>query len=191
MKLERSIWWKSLTFSEVLITCLLVFPPLASLYVAGLYAVASTIPILRHSARLYLLDSGSLIALVVLIVAFLLATIGTVASLAFKTNTWNNLKAWLRPTKPMVITFIFVYLLSLMVITDRYATTKVTWDQLRGIPFPFLTLYELRLPPTASISFGAINPGPMLVDLIWMYLVTVSFTNLLRTITNHIAIHPS
>jgi hypothetical protein len=52
---------------------------------------------------------------------------------------------WPRPSYLLI--FLFLIVLSTLVTTKRVATTKVTWEESRGIPFTVVTITEIAFGP--------------------------------------------
>jgi hypothetical protein len=79
----------------------------------------------------------------------------------------------LRPTLlKLIVTFITV-LLTLFVVSQRTATSKVSWNESRGAPLPFLNLVEYQgpCPPVSfctEVQVNSLQLLPLLIDiLIW------------------------
>jgi len=90
------------------------------------------------------------------------------------------MKVWLflRPTFVKLSFVIVALTLTLFIISEREATSKVTWEEHRGAPLPFLSLMEYRGPcgPDRSFCvysfFNALHPVPLLADVLGWYIVS-------------------
>ena len=77
----------------------------------------------------------------------------------------------------MLVAFVLV-ITTVFVLVHREATSKVSWEQLRGIPYPFLVLTEYRgpCPPDnifcVEVYFQKVNPIKMIVNMFIWYLVS-------------------
>ena len=60
---------------------------------------------------------------------------------------------FLKPNFYKVLVLAILILITLLVIVHRVPTSKVSWDQMRGMPFPFLVLTEYRGPCTPLNTF--------------------------------------
>lgn len=57
-----------------------------------------------------------------------------------------------QPTLPQVILLLILLSLSTIILTDKYATTKVTYEERRGIPFTVFTIAEVRYGPCEDVN---------------------------------------
>jgi hypothetical protein len=60
---------------------------------------------------------------------------------------------FLRPNFTKLLMLFILILMSILVLVHREATSKVLWDQIRGIPYPFLVLTEYRGPCLPEKTF--------------------------------------
>ena len=84
---------------------------------------------------------------------------------------------FLRPNLVKLIVMMIAMLLTLLVITERDATSKVTWNEHRGAPLPFLTLakYEGPCPPLGfctEVHIQTLHPFELLLDALGWYIVS-------------------
>jgi hypothetical protein len=56
-------------------------------------------------------------------------------------------------TAPALVSTFILLALSILVLADSSATSKITWEELRGAPLPFLSVTELRGPCMAGAIF--------------------------------------
>jgi hypothetical protein len=88
-----------------------------------------------------------------------------------------------RPGLFKVVVLVVAMSLTLLVIVEREATSKVSWDQTRGAPFPFLVLTEYRgpCPPLNDFCirfyFQAIYPVELLLDALIWYIVSCTLAS--------------
>ncbi len=95
-----------------------------------------------------------------------------------------------RPNTYKIIMMIVLTLLSLLVVTNRKATSKVTWEENRGLPLPYIVLVEYRgpCPPQnfcKDISIKKIIPVNVVVNLIGWYLILCVIYSRYRWILRH------
>ena len=84
---------------------------------------------------------------------------------------------FLRPTVIKLAILVAIVSITLLVAIEREATSKVTWNESRGAPFPFLTLVEYRgpCPPLnfcTKVSSHSLRPLALLVDILGWYAVS-------------------
>ena len=139
MVVKNSRWREQYTLREFIIVIILVLASLVSLLVLWFFAIPANTLILSHSAHLYIVDSFSIIALVVLFVAFCTAVLGLFFSFILKAKVLKNLVNWMRPNNILIAIFASLCLLLPFIVVHEQATSKMTWDQFRGVPLPFLT----------------------------------------------------
>lgn len=89
------------------------------------------------------------------------------------------MKIWffLCPNLVKLIILTIIISLTLLVVTEREATSKVTWSESRGVPLPFLTLVEYRGPCLplnfcTKISVQNIFPLELLLNLLGWYIIS-------------------
>jgi hypothetical protein len=89
------------------------------------------------------------------------------------------LKSWgfLRPNFIKLAMLVLVMSMTMLVITDQQATSKVTWNQERGLPLPFLTLgkYQGPCPPSDActrVFIQRLHPLELLLDFLGWYVVS-------------------
>jgi hypothetical protein len=89
------------------------------------------------------------------------------------------IKIWffLRPNLVKLVILTIIISLTLLVVTEREATSKVTWSERRGIPLPYLTLLEYRgpCPPLnfcTKVSIQNIYPFELLFNIFGWYIVS-------------------
>ena len=89
------------------------------------------------------------------------------------------MKIWffLRPNLVKLIILMIVILSSLSVVTEREATSKVTWSEKRGVPWPFLTLTEYQgpCPPVnfcTKVYIQTFHPFELLLDILGWYVIS-------------------
>lgn len=68
-------------------------------------------------------------------------------------NKVMKLLNFLRPNFIKLLVLFILILNSMLVPVHREATSKVSWDQIRGIPYPFLVLTEYRGPCSPENTF--------------------------------------
>lgn len=91
---------------------------------------------------------------------------------------------FLRPSLFKVVIWAVAIFLTLLVVVEREATSKVSWDQTRGIPFPFLLLTEYRgpCPPLndfcVRFNLQTIYPFGSLLDILIWYFVACALVSL-------------
>lgn len=84
----------------------------------------------------------------------------------------------LRPNFPKLLLFVLFMLMSTFVVVSRDATSKVSWDQVRGTPFPYLVLTEYRgpcLPQNTfcvEVNFQRIYLTELLIDILIWYVIS-------------------
>lgn len=89
----------------------------------------------------------------------------------------------------LLVAFILVFT-TVFVIVHREATSKVSWEQLRGIPYPFLVLTENRgpcLPDNifcVEVYFQKIYPIEMLVNTFIWYFVSCVIIGIFERVKN-------
>ena len=95
---------------------------------------------------------------------------------------------FLRPNFPKVVVLVIFILMTTAIIVYREPTSKVSWDQLRGVPFPFLAITEYRgpCPPTNTFCVKYFLQEVRLIDflqniLIW-YLVSCLLVSIIEPI---------
>ncbi len=71
------------------------------------------------------------------------------------------------PTLPKVAILVVLIALSVLARAEYQPTTKITWEEARGLPFPFLTLTEIRGPCNAGIAFWTCRSFENLSPLVW------------------------
>ncbi len=94
-------------------------------------------------------------------------------------NVWSLV----RPNLLQLAIWVILLALLLSVATQRIATSKVTWEETRGIPLAFATFGEYRGPcgPEGDfcVKFGvqSLYPFPLALDILILYLTSciVSF----------------
>ncbi len=60
---------------------------------------------------------------------------------------------FLKPNLSKVIVLVILILMFIPLVAYREPTSKVTWDEIRGMPFPFLMLTEYRGPCPPANTF--------------------------------------
>ena len=95
------------------------------------------------------------------------------------------MSAWslVRPNLLQLGIWAVLLALLLSVATQRVATTKVTWEETRGIPLAFVTFWEYRGPCGPEEGFcrrsgiEALHLFPLALDILILYLISciVSF----------------
>ena len=173
IKLERKSWLSRFFSFEGLLAGFLPPPPAAALYVLGFRSIPRIILDLSTSSQYYHQDLISLAAILILVLTCVLGTVSPLIILALGLKPTENLRRWLRPSKLLLMAYAAICVLSLLVITSRSPTSKVTYMQYRGIPVPFLTLYELR-GPAFMLFLQEISPIRLLLDMGLLYLVAAS-----------------
>lgn len=88
--------------------------------------------------------------------------------------------SFLRPTWVKLLVLAILISITLLVVIERQATSKVTWNESRGAPLPFLTLagYQGPCPPLSfctKVFFHALHPIEMLLDILVWYVVSCVF----------------
>ena len=85
---------------------------------------------------------------------------------------------FLRPNVQKIIILFVLLSLSLLIATEQKATSKVTWQEIRGTPLAFLTVTEFRGPcgPSedgiCSMYFvDGINFFALLINIVGLYLI--------------------
>ena len=79
------------------------------------------------------------------------------------------------PTLPNVAMLIILIILSALALSEYNATSKISWQESRGLPFSFLTLTEIRGICNAGIvfwkcrSFENLNPLVLIMDILIVY----------------------
>ena len=97
---------------------------------------------------------------------------------------------FLRPSLTKVLILCMLILVTMFVIVHREATSKVLWEQLRGVPYPFLVLTEYRgpCPPDnafcVEVYFQKVYPIGILGDIFIWYLVTCVITKTFEKVTD-------
>jgi hypothetical protein len=88
------------------------------------------------------------------------------------------MKIWifLRPNLAKLVVMVIAILLTLLVVTRLETTSKVTWNEHRGAPLPFLTLvkYQGPCPPLnfcEEVYIQAFHPIELLLDILGWYAV--------------------
>jgi hypothetical protein len=88
-------------------------------------------------------------------------------------------KIWLFlcPSLVKLAILLIAITLSLFVVVEREATSKVTWSEKRGIPLPFLaiTQYQGPCPPLdfcSEVDVQTLYPAQMLLDVLWWYIAS-------------------
>ena len=85
---------------------------------------------------------------------------------------------FLRPSFSKILVLVILISMTILVIVHSEATSKVSWDQMRGIPFPFLMLTEYRgscLPSNAfcvKVYFERIFPIELIKNILVWYVVS-------------------
>ena len=85
---------------------------------------------------------------------------------------------FLHPNLPKLILFVLLMLMSMFVVVRRDATSKVSWEQVRGTPFSYLVLTEYRGPCSpqntfcVKINFQRIYSKNLLVDILFWYVIS-------------------
>jgi hypothetical protein len=90
------------------------------------------------------------------------------------------MKVWLffQPNSIKISLALAILLATLLIVSRHEPTSKVSWEQYRGAPLPFLSLTEYRGPCgldtglCINLHFQAIHPGAMLVNLLGWYTVS-------------------
>lgn len=88
-----------------------------------------------------------------------------------------KIRLFLRPN-PLKLVFVLIGItLTLLLVVERDATSKVTWNESRGAPLPFLTVIEYRGPcPPHSyctrVDIKAFHPVKLLVDILGWYVLS-------------------
>ena len=82
-----------------------------------------------------------------------------------------NVRAFLRPDSTKLLVSVILIILSLLVVTGREWTTKVTFRENRGAPLPFLTL-EVFGPGEPCYRLGAVRLWAIPVDILIIYLMS-------------------
>jgi ABC-type antimicrobial peptide transport system permease subunit len=94
----------------------------------------------------------------------------------------------LRPNIVKIVITITGVLLSLFIVTNRIAISKVTWDEKRGVPIPFLYLTEYRGPCTYDNKFcsyyiyNSIQPLGIIINIIAIYIISCLVAAIIRRI---------
>ena len=84
---------------------------------------------------------------------------------------------FLRPNFLKFIILVILFALTLLIATERKPTSKITWEETRGIPLTFVTLIEYRGPCASEEgyctghSIQAIEAPAFLFNLIGLYLL--------------------
>lgn len=93
-------------------------------------------------------------------------------------NILMKIIKFLRPNFYKLFLLFILMTMTLFVIVNREATSKISWDQVRGTPFPSLVLTEYRgpCPPQnifcVEIYFQRIYPIGMFLDILIWYVVS-------------------
>jgi hypothetical protein len=89
------------------------------------------------------------------------------------------MKVWLflRPNAIKLVILMTAMSLTLLVVTEREATSKVTWDENRGAPLPFLTITKYRgpCPPLnfcTKVYVQTLHPSKILLDILGWYVIS-------------------
>ena len=90
-----------------------------------------------------------------------------------------SMKVWffLRPNLVKLVILMIAMSLTLLIVTEREATSKVTWNENRGAPFPFLTLtkYQGPCPPLdfcTEVHIHAFHPFALLLNILGWYIIS-------------------
>jgi hypothetical protein len=88
----------------------------------------------------------------------------------------RNLWFLLRPSFPKLVILIILIALSVFALTERVPTSKVTWQENRGVPLAFLSLTEHRLGPGLNFCMrrylDAFEPFLLISNGLIFYYVT-------------------
>jgi hypothetical protein len=92
----------------------------------------------------------------------------------------DPMSVWLfvRPSLFKFASMAILLALSLLVVTQYAATSKVTWEETRGVPLEFITLARYRGPCGPEGAFChrydvlALHPFPLALDVLSLYLVS-------------------
>jgi len=104
---------------------------------------------------------------------------------------------FLRPNFQKVVVLVIFILMTTSIIVYREPTSKVSWDQLRGIPFPFLALTEYRgpCPPTNAFCvkffFQEVRLVELLQNILIWYLVSCFLVSVFGLIGGRFRVHKS
>jgi len=86
--------------------------------------------------------------------------------------------SFLRFDYSKLLVLVALVLMTMLVVVSREATSKVSWEQMRGIPFPFLVITEYRGPCQPlntfciDLFFQRIYPIELLKDILIWYVVS-------------------
>jgi len=100
----------------------------------------------------------------------------------------------LRPSLPKLIILIILVALSVLALTERVPTTKVTWRESRGIPLTFLILTEYRGPCWPEADFctyrflEALYPSPLIVVVLVSYYSACLFHSALQKVRRRLTL---
>ncbi len=81
------------------------------------------------------------------------------------------------PTMLTLATLIILIILSVLARFEYEATTKISWEESRGLPFPFLAFTEIRGVCNAGImfwkcrSFDNLNLLTLIIDVLFIYAI--------------------
>lgn len=90
------------------------------------------------------------------------------------------MSVWLfvRPSPFKLASTLILLALSLLVVTQCAATSKVTWEETRGVPLEFITLVKYRgsCGPDGAFCYRydvlALHPFPLALDVLILYLIS-------------------
>lgn len=107
----------------------------------------------------------------------------------------GNLWSLLHPSFAKLVTLIILIALSVFALTERTATSKLTWQENRGVPLAFLSLTEHRGPCgpdfnfCTSRHFDALYPLQLVADGLVLYYATCVFGFAIQKVSRRLTSH--
>ena len=100
----------------------------------------------------------------------------SITKTALEQGAYMKIWSFFRPNLVKFIVLIVALSLALLVIMERDATSKVTWNVSRGVPLPFLTITEYRgpCPPInfcTEVNMQSIHFLQLTLDILWWHII--------------------
>jgi hypothetical protein len=101
-----------------------------------------------------------------------------------------KIRSFLRPNFLKLAILILALSLTLLIVTEREATSKVSWQEKRGAPLSFLTLVEYRgpCPPSsfcAKVRIRDLHFSALLIDILGWYIISCAVFLVFRRVFRH------